>query len=44
MDGAAVFCMIRSLCIEGVRIMLSLLSGELPNKNMCECPALPAPW
>lgn len=44
MDGAAVFCRIRSLCVEGVKIMFSLMLGELPSKNMGKCPALPAPW
>lgn len=42
MDGAAVFCVIRSLCIEWVKIMLSLMLSELPSRNMRECPALPA--
>lgn len=44
MDSAAVFCMIRSLHIEGVKITLSLMLSELPSGNMYECPILPALW
>lgn len=44
MDGATVSCKMRSLCIEGVKIMLNLMLNEFPSKNMCKRPALLIPW
>lgn len=44
MDSAAVFCIIRTLHIEGVKITLSLMLIELPSENMHECAILRALW